>query len=173
MLRAVGGVTSAHAYPAGRVDSTQNNNCIKVVIVDLDKPLKVHCSKLLPTKLHAAREAKRQLAEMLGSEAIEKAAGDMTLAQEFLLDGTLHTAPTPPGGRILGLDPAPPQPPATTALASALQGDLQRVREKPSTRQAGSRPSPQPARQPVAPAQPLVAQQPSQQPAGLVILDPD
>ena len=105
--------------------------------------------------------------------AIEKAAGDMTLAQEFLLDGTLHTAPTPPGGRILGLDPAPPQPPATTALASALQGDLQRVRDKPSTRQAGSRPPPQPARQPVAPAQPLVAQQPSQQPAGLVILDPD
>ena len=76
VLRAIVGVSKVSAHPAGRTDLKFNNNKVKIVYEKPDGDrvnLEVKCSQLLPTKLHAAREAKRQLAELLGSEAIEKA----------------------------------------------------------------------------------------------------
>ena len=74
VLRAVSAVTSANAYPSGRVDLKVNNNFIKVAAVDLEKPLTVHCSKLLPTKLHAVgwrHENVNHLSESKGSERFQ------------------------------------------------------------------------------------------------------
>ena len=76
VLRAIVGVSKVSAHPAGRTDLKFNNNKVKIVYEKPDGDrvnLEVKCSQLLPTKLHAAREAKQQLAELLGSEAIEKA----------------------------------------------------------------------------------------------------
>ena len=74
VLEAIDGVISAKSYPVGRTDPTINNNLVAVRMDGVSKLLKVHCRpEVLPTKVDAAREAKRQLAELLGSEAIEKA----------------------------------------------------------------------------------------------------
>ena len=91
--------------------------------------------------------------------AIEKAGGDLTLAQEFLLEGTLHSAPTPAGGRVLRDDAPATAQQAQRALASTAQGELSRLRDKPAgvaVRQAT--PPPQPP--PQAPSRPLAAAQP-------------
>ena len=66
LLRSVAGVTLANAYPRKRVDPCRNNNFVKVVVERAADPIKVHLSGHCPSRLLAAREARRQLAELLG-----------------------------------------------------------------------------------------------------------
>ena len=81
LLRSVAGVTLANAYPAKRVDPCRNNNFVKVVVERAADPIKVHLSGHCPSRLLAAREARRQLAELLGEAAIEKAI-EVVLSQQ-------------------------------------------------------------------------------------------
>ena len=73
VLRAIDRVKSAQMYPVGTVSAKLNSNRVIVNVDGLSKPMIVHGNPLLPSKLDAAREAKRRLAEILGPAAIEKA----------------------------------------------------------------------------------------------------
>lgn len=72
VIRAVAGVASAADYPRGKTDAKLNSNRV-LVHLESGQKIDAHCSPQLPTKLHAAREAKRQLGEIVGPAAISEA----------------------------------------------------------------------------------------------------
>ena len=69
VLRKIDGVTSVKKYERQQRQPL-NKNIINVRIVGQKKPVTVHCSRNIPDLLHAAHEAMKQVAEIVGSDAV-------------------------------------------------------------------------------------------------------